>query len=308
MNIIFLGPDSHEQFVRDLLPNYNVIYAISEKKVDATIADADVIFDAYMKVPFGEERLQKANSLKLFITATTGVSHIATNILEEKNIPLLTLKGQEHITRGLTAAAEHSWLLLMAVARQLPIALQETVNGGWDRNKFPGVMLKGKSIGIIGCGRIGKWMGRYATAFGMKVYGYDPYTKPNAEIFEEKDIDELLPIVDFVSIHVPLVETTKNLINSERISMLKKDAILVNTSRGEIVDEEALLNALKNNMIKGAGLDVVIAEPYIENDPLIIYTKINSNLLITPHIGGFSPDALDVVLKFSCDRINTFLK
>ncbi len=308
MNIIFLGPDSHEQFVRDLLPNFNVICAISEEQVDENIANADVVFDAYMKVPFNEECLLKANSLKLFITATTGASHIATNILEEKNIPLLTLKGQEHITRGLTAAAEHSWLLLMAVARQLPIALQETVNGGWDRNKFPGVMLKGKSIGIIGCGRIGEWMGKYATAFGMKVYGYDPYTKPNAEIFEEKDIDELLPLVDFVSIHVPLVEATKNLINSERISKLKKEAIFVNTSRGEIVDEVALLNALKNNLIKGAGIDVVTAEPYIENDPLIIYTKSNSNLLITPHIGGFSPDALDVVLKFSCDRINTFFK
>jgi D-3-phosphoglycerate dehydrogenase len=306
MNVIFLGPESHEQFVKKLLPNFNVIYATSEEQVDKCIELADVIFDAYMKVPFNEKRINRAENLKLFITATTGASHISTITLEQKEIPLLTLKGQEHITRGLTAAAEHSWLLLMAVARQLPIALKETIEGGWDRNKFPGVMLKGKSIGIVGCGRIGEWVGRYANAFGMTVFGFDPNTTPNPEIFQNTELDEMLSKVDFVSIHVPLLDSTKLLINAERIAKMKEGAIFVNTSRGEIVDESALLTALESNHLKGAGIDVITAEPYIENDPLIVYSKTHSNLLITPHIGGFSPDALDVVLKFSCDRINSF--
>lgn len=306
MNLIFLGPESHEQFVKNLLPNFNVICATSEDQVDACIKDTVVIFDAYMKVPFNKQRINAAEKLKLFITATTGASHISIITLEQKEIPLLTLKGQENITRGLTAAAEHSWLLLMAVARQLPIALEETNAGGWDRNKFPGVMLKGKSIGIVGCGRIGEWVGKYATAFGMTVFGYDPYTTPNPEIFQNSELDEMLSKVDFVSIHVPLLESTKLLINADRISKMKKGAILVNTSRGEIVDEVALLKALEANHLKGAGIDVITAEPYIESDPLILYSKTHHNLLITPHIGGFSPDALDVVLKFSCDRINNY--
>ena len=155
MNLIFLGPESHYEFVINLLPDFDVICANSEGQVDACIKDAAVIFDAYMKVPFSEQRISAAENLKLFITATTGASHISIRTLEQKKIPLLTLKGQENITRGLTAAAEHSWLLLMAIARQLPSALKETSVGGWDRNKFPGVMLKGKSIGIVGCGRIG---------------------------------------------------------------------------------------------------------------------------------------------------------
>lgn len=306
MKLIFLGPQSHEQFVKQNLSDFTVIFATSEEQVDQSIKDVDVVFDAYMKVPFNEQRLNAAVKLKLFVTATTGASHIATNILAEKKIPLLTLKGQEHITRGLTAAAEHSWLLLMAVARQLPIALNETKAGGWDRNKFPGVMLKGKAIGIVGCGRIGEWVGKYATAFGMKVFGYDPHNVPNPSIFEPKELDEMLSVSDFVSIHVPLLDSTKLLIDADKISKIKKGAIFINTSRGEIVDETALLNALKNNHIKGAGIDVITAEPYIESDPLIIYAQKHNNLLITPHIGGFSPDALDVVLLFSCDRINNF--
>jgi D-3-phosphoglycerate dehydrogenase len=306
MKVIFLGPESHQKFVKKLLPKFNVIFANTELLVDREIKDADIIFDAYMKVPFNEERLNSAKKLKLFITATTGASHVSINILEKKNIPILTLKGQEHITKNLTAAAEHSWLLLMAAARQLPSALNETKGGEWDRNKFPGTMLRGKSIGVVGCGRIGEWVGKYATAFGMIVYGYDPCNLPNPDIFDAKELDEMLSISDFVSIHVPLLESTKLLFDAARISKIKRGAILVNTSRGEIIDEIALLQALESCHLKGVGLDVITSEPYTVNDPLIIYSQNNDNLLITPHIGGFSPDALDIVLKFSCDRINSF--
>lgn len=304
--LIYLGPDSHLNFVINSLPNFEVIQANSEDKVDEIISTCDVIFDAYMKVPFQKQRLSKASNLKLFITATTGTSHIDTALLAEKNIPILTLKGQEHITRGLTAAAEHSWLLLMAVARQLIPAAQEVINGGWDRNKFPGVMLKGKTIGIIGCGRIGEWMARYAKAFDMDVLGYDPYKKNDSDLFRTVELDELLSNADFVSIHVPLVDDTKLLIGEREIGLLKPNTIFINTSRGEIVNEACLLKALVDGKIKGAGIDVITAEPYIENDPLVLYAKQSSNLIITPHIGGYSPDALDIVLKFSCERIINF--
>lgn len=304
--LIYLGPDSHFEFIASQLPTFEVIQANSEHEVDDIIERCDVIFDAYMKVPFKNDRLSKASILKLFITATTGTSHIDTEFLNQKNIPVLTLRGQEHITRGLTAAAEHSWLLLMAIARQLIPATQEVKNGEWDRNKFPGIMLKGKTIGIVGCGRIGEWMAKYANAFGMKVLGYDPYSKINNDLFEEAHLLDLLSRADFVSIHVPLNDSTKLLIGSKEFELLKPSSIFINTSRGEIIDETALLEALQNKKIKGAGIDVITAEPYINNDPLVEYARKNSNLIITPHIAGYSPDALDVVLKFSCERINNF--
>jgi D-3-phosphoglycerate dehydrogenase len=304
--LIFLGPDEYEKFVQNRLSDFYVVKAQSVQEVEDHIQSAEVIFDAYMKVPFTKELLSKAKNLKLFITATTGASHIDTNFLESLSVPLLTLKGQEHITGGLTAAAEHSWLLLMAVARQLPAALLEIHDGGWDRNKFPGVMLKGKTIGIIGCGRIGQWMARYANAFGMRVLGYDEHKTPDSELFESTELNHLLTISDFITIHIPFNEDTRDFLNKARFTLIKRGAVFVNTSRGEVINEEALLSALQTGQIAGAGLDVLQSEPNIIQDPLVEYALQNKNLIITPHIGGLSPDALDIVLDFTCTRIKNF--
>jgi phosphoglycerate dehydrogenase-like enzyme len=306
MKILFLGPTSHLAMVKKMLSGYDILFAQNDIEVDLAIEECEVIFDAYMKVPFREERLTKALKLKLFITATTGASHIDTAFLETHAIPLFTLKGQEHITNDLTAAAEHTWLLLMAVARQLVVACQEPLNGEWDRNKYPGVMLKGKKLGVVGCGRIGGWICRYGKAFGMEVLGYDPIKTPDAELFISSTLDELLGTADFITIHVPLNPETKLLLDATHLSKIKKGAVLINTSRGELIDEACLLELLNNKHLSGAGLDVLTNEPDIKDDPLVSYARSNHNLIITPHIGGFSPDALDVVIRFSCSRIKDF--
>lgn len=304
--VLFLGPDGYDEFVQKRLPEFSVVMAQNEVDVVKHIETVDVIFDAYMKVQFGKKLLEKSEKLKLFITATTGATHIHTQTLVDKNVPLLTLKGQEHVTSGITAAAEHSWLLLMAIARKLPGAQNEVLNGGWDRNKFPGVMLKGKKIGIIGCGRIGQWMARYAKAFGMTVLGFDVQNNPDPNLFDICDLDVLLSSSDFVSIHIPFSEDNRDFLSSEKISLMKKGVYFINTSRGEVINEAAILEGLKKGNIAGAGLDVLQSEPEITNDPLVEYSRTNNNLIITPHIGGLSPDALDIVLDFSCKRITNF--
>jgi phosphoglycerate dehydrogenase-like enzyme len=306
--LIYLGPDSHLQFITNQLTDFEILHCNTPELVDAHIADAACILDAYMKVTFPAERLANATNLKLVITATTGANHIAGGVLEARNIPLLTLKGQEHITRNITAAAELSWALLMAVARQLPAALQEAINGEWDRNKFPGMMLIGKTMGVVGCGRIGGWVARYANAFGMKVLGYDPHFETLPEPFERVSLEALLAQSDFVSLHVTYNEQTKNLMNADRIAMMKSGAVLVNTSRGELVEEAALVAALDSGALSGAGLDVLCGEPEIAQNPLVLLAQKNPRVIITPHIGGFSPDALDMVLTFTCGRINEFFK
>ena len=182
------------------------------------------------------------------------------------------------------------------------------IDGGWDRNLFPGIMLRGKTLGIIGCGRIGMWMSKYALGFDMNVLGYDTNNPniDNSPHFKFCELDELLKTSDFVSVNIPLNEFTKNYMNEERLKLLKRTAILVNTSRGEVLDESYLLYMLENDLIAGAGLDVLIGEPNVKNHPLINYSKNNNNLILTPHIGGFSPESLDIVLKFSCERIINF--
>lgn len=306
--VLYLGPESHDAFVRACLPGVIVRVARSEAEAEAALPTCEVVLDAYMKVPFPSSRLALATGLRAVITATTGASHIDTEYLAARGVPLLTLKGQEHVTRNLTAAAEHSWLLAMAVARQLPAALSETRSGGWDRNKFPGLMFRGRVLGVVGCGRIGGWMARYAKAFGMRVLGFDAVSAPDSDLFEAVDLDTLLSSSDIVSIHVPLTDQTRHLLDRQKLAALKPGAILINTSRGEVLDESALLEGLRSGRIGGAGLDVMQSEPYVQDDPLIVYARDHNNLIITPHIGGFSPDALNVVLQFSCERVLAVLR
>lgn len=309
MHLLYLGPEEMRGPVQEhLAGHFDVYLALDEETVDQTIADCDAILDAYMRVNFPAERLEKAAKLKLFLTATTGADHIDAALLEQRDIPLLTLKGQTEVLRNITPAAELSWLLLLSCARRLRAALQEPLAGQWDRNKFPGIMLRGKTLGIIGCGRIGQWMSRYAAAFGMHCLGYDPHLEEWPEGVEKTDLKTLLKGADFVTTHVHLSEETRHLLGADEFKVIKSGAALINTSRGDVIDETALLAALVEGRVGAAGLDVLTGEPDIATHPLVEYARSHDNLVITPHIGGFSPDALEYVLAFSCRRILEFFQ
>ncbi len=309
MSVLYLGPPDTYDYVQSLLPEtFEVRWSLDDSVVSELIQDCDIVLDAYMKIHFSADRLQSAHKLKLFVTATTGADHIDSTILEKIGVPLLTLKGQREALRDITAAAEHSWLLLMACARLLRGALTEVLQGEWERNKFPGVMLRGKTLGIIGCGRIGQWMATYACAFGMNCLGYDPYIElwPNNII--KSQLDELLNKSDFITVHVPLSNETRGLLGSEAFEKMQQGVMLINTSRGEIIDESAFLSGLQTGRVGAAGIDVLAGEPHISNHPLVAYARQHNNLIITPHIAGFSPDALRQVLSFSCRRIIEFFE
>jgi D-3-phosphoglycerate dehydrogenase len=156
-------------------------------------------------------------------------------------------------------------------------------------------MLNGRQLGLIGCGRIGGWMARYAQAFGMRVVGYDPHLSQLPAGVLRVSVDQLMATSDVISVHVPLDETTKGLVSAALFGRIKPGAIFVNTSRGAIADEAALLEGLKAGRIGAAGLDVLDGEPAIANHPLLAYAREHDNLLITPHCGGFSPDAVERV-------------
>jgi D-3-phosphoglycerate dehydrogenase len=307
MRVLYIGPRDTLEYVRENLPSdFETLFAGDDTEVDRVVENCDVIFDASMKVRFPEDRLERAHQLKLFITATTGSDHIDASVLRRREIPLLTLRGQSEILRNLTPAAEHSWLLLMACARHFRSAVEDVLKEHWDRNRFPGILLKGKTLGIIGCGRIGQWMSRYASAFGMTCLGYDPDVTPWPDPIQKSDLESLLRRSNFITIHVPLTEKTRRLLGPEEFGLIKEGAVLVNTSRGEVIDESSLLTALLEGRLAAAGLDVLTGEPRVADHPLIEYARRHANLLITPHIGGYSPEALKYVLSFSCRRIREF--
>jgi D-3-phosphoglycerate dehydrogenase len=309
MLVLYLGPrEALAQVQANLPESFRVRLAIDESGVNHVLPDCDVILDAYMKMRFPADRINVARNLKLFVTATTGSDHIDASALEKRGIPLFTLRGEREALRNVTAAAEHSWLLLLACARQLPSAVGGVLVGEWNRNKYPGVTLRGKTLGIIGCGRIGGWMARYGAAFGMKCLGFDPYINTWPKDIDPKSLQDLLRSSDFITLHVPLVDETYRLLGTSEFTLMKRGAIFINTSRGDVVDESALLSALENGFLTAAGLDVLSGEPEIAGHPLVEYAKKHHNLIITPHIGGFSPDALRQVLTFSCQRIVNFFQ
>ncbi|MFN8058450.1 MAG: NAD(P)-dependent oxidoreductase [Vicinamibacterales bacterium] len=268
----------------------------------AGLREATAFIDASMKVRVDRSMIAAAPLLAVVSTATTGADHIDKAALAERGIPLLTLAGQRDFLRQLTPAAEHSWLLLMACARQLRAATDHVCHGGWNRTDFPGVMLKGRTLGIVGCGRIGQCMARYASAFDMTVVGYDPFVDPWPTGIERRELVDVVAVADFVSVHVPLSDETRGLVGREVFARMKPGCIFVNTSRGDVSDEAALLDALETGRVRAAGLDVLMGEPDVERHPLRLYAETHANLVITPHIGGFSPDAVDLAVAFAARR------
>jgi len=270
------------------------------------LAKAAAFLDASMKVRLTAAMIDAAPDLRVVATATTGADHIDAEALERRRIPLLTLKGHREVLNALTPAAEHSWLLLLASARRLAAARAHVLAGGWNRTDFPGIMLRGKVLGIIGCGRIGQWMARYGEAFGMRCRGYDPHLAPWPAGIERATLDELLATSDFLTVHVHLTSETRGMLGRAQLERVKAGAVLVNTSRGEVIDDRALLAGLASGRIGAAGLDVLSGEPDVVDHPLRAWALVHDNLLITPHIGGYSPDAVRVVVRFSAERIVTF--
>ncbi len=297
--IVFLGPDyvvealqrQAGDAVRIVAPKTDV------EHVAAALKDASAVLDASMKVRLTDAMLADS-PLEIISCATTGSDHIERGELERRGAPVRTLKEDKELLMGLTPAAELSWALLMACARKIPAALDHVRGNGWDREQFPGIMIKGKQLGVIGLGRIGGWMSRYALAFGARVVGYDPFVTDAPESIRLVALEELFESSDFISIHVHLSPRTQGMITRDLLNRIKPGAIFINTSRSGLCDEDALLDMLRCGRLAAAGLDVLAGEPAVESNPLVEYARAHDNLIITPHCGGYSPDAVRLV----CDR------
>jgi D-3-phosphoglycerate dehydrogenase len=161
-------------------------------------------------------------------------------------------------------------------------------------------MLRGKVLGIIGCGRIGQMVAHYGQAFGMRTIGYDPHLAGWPVSIERCGrLEDVLVASDFVTVHVPLNEETRGLLNAAAFEHMKPGAVFVNTSRGEVTDEVALLKALETQHLRGAGLDVLTGEPDVAAHPLHRYAQTHRNLVITPHIGGYCPETVVIAARWA---------
>ncbi len=279
----------------------SVVKIFDKDSLVKEIVDTDILI-IRVGTTVDKELLDRAKQLKLIASATTGLNHIDLEYTKEKEIEVFNPVGY-----ATESTAEHTFALILTLARKIPWAFQSVIVGEWERHKFSGVQLSGKVLGIIGLGRIGKQTAKYALAFGMKVLTYDPYiTKETAADAgsEMVSFEELLSKSDFITVNVALTPETQDMINKNIFNKMRKSAMLINTSRGAVINENDLVEALEYGKISGASLDVFVAESLPVNSPLITYSKSHNNLLLTPHIGG----STDQSMRNACDCILAKLK
>ena len=249
-----------------------------------------------------KELIQKADKCQIIARVGVGLDNIDQNAAKEKNIRVINA-----VEGAMNAVADLVVGLMLSLAREIPSADREVRNGNWIKKELMGSELRGKYLGIVGLGNIGKRLGRLAKSFNMNIIGFD--VMPIDEEFSKEvglmkaDLGTLLSSSDYVSLHVPLLDSTKHMINAEKISTMKNTARIINTSRGGVIDEEALFDALKNGGLAGAALDVFEVEPATSNK-----LKDLPNFISTPHMGAQTKEAQSLAANVIAEKIIQILR
>lgn len=255
----------------------------TQEEIQKQISKVDgIVIRSATKVT--KEFIDQAPNLKYVIRAGEGTDNIDKLYCLEKGIKVSNTPGANN-----NSAAEHALSLMLTLLRKTAWANQSMQSSKWNKSAFTGNELWKKRVGIIGFGRIGQLLAKRLSGFEPEVMFFDPlvYQSPLKYATKVNDINEIFKSCDIISVHVPLLESTKNLINQTTLSMMKENCIIINAARGGIVHEGDLINALKENKIAGAALDVFEKEPLEENSPL----RGIDNLILTPHLGGSTEEA-----------------
>lgn len=253
--------------------DHHWVFESSPLTLETTDADAEVVSVFVGHSHVTGEVMDRMPKLKLIATRSTGFDHIDLAAADERGITVVNVPSY-----GENTVAEHAFTLLLALARRLPQTLETTKDGIYSPNELSGFDLKGKTLGIIGMGRIGQHSARIGRGFGMEVIGFDVFEKPEIadEIgFRYAPLDEVISTADVLTLHTPLNPESTHLINTETLAKMKQGAILINTARGELVDTQALIAALESGHLAGAGLDTVEGERFL-NEQIEVNTVLDN--------------------------------
>ena len=247
------------------------------------------------------ELLNDARNLQVIGRAGVGVDNI--DIQEATSRGIVVMNNPDGNT---ISAAEHTIAMMMALSRNIQLGHMGIINGEWNRDNLIGSELKGKTLGVVGLGRIGREVIKRAKGLEMKILGYDPFVNQDVldpEVVTLVDLDTLTSDSDYITLHLPLLDSTKNLFNKDRLTAMKPSARLINVARGGIIDEPDLADALNNDVIAGAAIDVFETEPLDADNPLIKA----KNVLLTPHLGASTFEASEGVSFGICRQIKDFI-
>jgi D-3-phosphoglycerate dehydrogenase len=251
-----------------------------------------------------KDLLRHAPRLKCVVSATTGTNHINTRALKKRGIPLFHLHGTHSIP-----TAEHALTLMLSAARNVPAAHRSMMEGKWQRWRFIGTGIAGKTLGIFGIGKIGTELASRARGLGMKIIAYDPYV--SARIAKQRGArkvawETFLTQSDFISLHAPLTAKTEGLFGVKEFQMMRPGVIFVNAARGGIVREKALIAAMDNSRVHAAAIDVYPEEPLPVSSILRRYAKRHGNLILTPHIAASTEEAVGDASMYCARALRDF--
>lgn len=270
----------------------------------------EVIFTK-LGLAIGPDEIKLQPDLKYIITPTTGLNHIDLTCAAGKDIKVISLKGEDDFLSQVKSTAEHTWMLLLSLIRNLVPAQKDVKQGNWNRSPHLADELNTKTIGIIGLGRLGKILVNYAEAFNMNILCNDIDETVFTDTYKryKASLHELLTKSDYVILQVDYRPENQHFFDETKFSLMKEESYFINTSRGEIVDETELLKRLNSGKLKGAALDVMDGDSSwgskVEQRPLLHYSKKHKNLIITPHMGGYGRISIEMTRAFVTDK---FLK
>ena len=274
---------------------------ITPEQIQEKIENFEVVI-VRSRTKITKDMIDKATKCQIIARVGVGLDNIDQTAAKEKNIRVINA-----VEGAMNAVAELVIGLMLSLAREIPRADREVRNGNWIKKELMGTELRGKYLGIVGLGNIGKRLGRLAKALNMNIIGYD--VVPIDEEFSKEvglmkaDLGTLLASSDYVSLHVPLLDSTKHLINSEKMNTMKNTSRIINTSRGGVIDEDALYEYLKDGKLGGAALDVFEVEPATSN-------KLASlpNFISTPHMGAQTKEAQSLAANVIAEKIIQILR
>jgi D-lactate dehydrogenase len=323
MKIVFFEVQNWEkQFLKKSLKEHKLEFFDKPlNKNNAKKAKSADIVGVFIYSKLKKEVIKELKKTKLIVTKSTGFDHIDLKECRKRKITVCNVP-----TYGENTLAEHAFALILAPSRNLHKSYVRTLKSNYSIQGLKGFDLKGKTLGVIGAGHIGLHVIRIAKGFGMNVLVYDiNQDKFLSEVlgYKYSPLEKLLKNSDIISLHVPHNKHTHHMINKKTIKFIKKGALLINTSRGEVIDTDALLEALDKKILSGAGLDVIEGEELIKEEKQLLHEKQKTevlarimkdhiilskdNVVFTPHIAFYSKEALERILETTIQNINAFI-
>ena len=306
--IIVITPVSHLEGIKELILEKaeTVFYyeGASKENIRSAIIDLDIdtiLCNPNQQTYKIDKELLEGTKVKLINTCSTGMNHIDVEYCKQSKIKILSLTRDYDLINDLPSTSELAFGLMMCLLRSIPNGQKHVAEYQWDYTKFVGRQVKDLKIGIVGYGRLGKMMYNYCQAFGADITVYDPYTF----LYQtDERLEEMFSNCDVVSLHVHVTEETKYIINKKLLGLMKKNSYIINTSRGEIVNEQDIVNALKAGMLGGYAADVVENEfDDLTKSPIIKAMNEGENIIVTPHVGGMTIEGQTKAYKYAIKKL-----